>query len=157
MCRRITLAIITYKDGVLASDSRCTLETTIVTDRAQKLFRLDGVDYLGDKLIAIGLAGCLTDFDKVLLHLCQDDFFTHHIKHDCSGIIVGNKYNYMLEPNTPFLIRCNKKEVLATGCGQAFGLSAMKLGLTAKKAVSHTIRMDMACGGRIQSIDFNNK
>lgn len=147
------MTIIAWDGKTLASDSRCTQDSDIVSDNIQKLYHLNNLDYVIDKLIAIGVSGALADVDKIMHYLHSEDFPAADICHEIGAIIIGKKFAYYLEPGSGYLIRCSRKHKLALGSGGAFGRSAMLLGLNAKEAVKHAIKLNAACGGRVQTME----
>lgn len=151
------MTVIAIKDNILAADSRSTCGDVIVSDTTDKLYTLDDTKYAGDVLLACGLAGSAKDTEIFLDHLSHPDYPRQPIRHECWGIVVGTKYNYVLEPHSMYMIQYNKKQPLAVGSGADFALSAMALGLDAKQACKHATKFQIHCGGRIRSIDFNRK
>jgi hypothetical protein len=110
--------------------------------------------YVTDHLIAIGMAGALSDFDMLMHYLHHEDFPTVNIKHEVEAIIVGKLFVYKIEESCGYLIRYPRKHKIAVGSGGTLGKSAMELGLDAKKAVKHAIKFNAGCGGKIQSLEF---
>lgn len=143
---------IAYKDGVLAADGRMTQGSVISTDTAVKIRKLPSkINYQDDLLIYIACAGVISDLDKVLAEISGDDT-DGDTEHDISGIFLGEKYNYLLEPGSLWLIRMNKKEMLAVGSGTPHLYTAMRLGFGAKQAVVAACKSDCYSGGKIQTI-----
>ena len=145
------MTVIAFDGKTLASDSRSSCGSHIVSDRYQKIYTLPSIAYINDILLAIGVAGALADVDKVLYYLGGSEFPSNDVEYDVHAIIVGRAYTYMLEPDSGYLLRYNKKDRLAVGSGGLFANSAMLLGLGAKAAVKHAIKLDAGCGGRVQS------
>ena len=135
----------------LAADSRSSCDGDIVCDNTQKIYTLNDIPYVIDTLKVIAVAGRLADFDKIMHYLHSEDFPSANINHGVHAIIVGERFVYMLENNSGYLIRYPKKTQLATGSGGVFAKSGMMLGLSAKDAVKHAIKISTSCGGRIQS------
>jgi hypothetical protein len=143
------MTVIAWDGKTLASDSRTTAGTSLISDTRQKLYSVD-IDYFGDVIVAIGLSGLTIDTDRYLTYINSDKFLIDPIEHDLSGIAVGQKYVYSISSDTGYLIRCDRSTKLAQGSGQEFARAALYLGKSSKVAVSVAIALDTACGGNIQ-------
>ncbi len=150
------MTVIAWDGETLCCDGRITIEGNITSDKYNKIFPLKEVDYLGDSLMAIGMAGSVSEWDKILGYLLNNLFpFTDEtISHDVGAIIIGEKYCYELEMNQGWFIRHNRKQFLASGSGMMYALSAMSLGLNSKAAVQHAIKHDVYCGGKIRCLSL---
>lgn len=141
------MTIVCWDGETLASDSRLTQGTAIMSDTHRKIFPLSGT-YLKDKLKYIGMAGCAADWDGVRQELIENGNIDG--KYEAEAIIIGERYNYTLEIGCSYLITYEKHVKLAVGSGCYFALSGMSLGLNAKEAVRHTISHCSGCGGEVQ-------
>lgn len=151
------MTVICWDGTTLASDSRLSSDNAITTDNIKKLHKLKNVKYYDDTLIYGGFAGVYSDLKKILQYFNDGYDSTKGIDHRISGIIVGIKYVYELESHRSYLIQYPRTEKITAGSGGDFGRSAMKLGLSAKEAVKHTIELDLYCGGKIQSVNLGDK
>ncbi len=152
------MTTIAYDGKTLAVDSRISSLSSISSDNYMKLFKLESIDYFGDQLLYIALSGNVSDMHK----------FTQQIKHkgtiftgdkkkvELWGIILGQEFNYYLDPGLK-LVAMPKKEHLAEGSGRDFALSAMSLGLDAVAAVKHAMKFDAATGGKVESVFIGGK
>ncbi len=146
------ITTIVWSNGVLASDSRSTAHSFLVSDTTKKIYLITkDIYYVGDKLLAIAMAGVSSHTDLVLAYLCSQDFPHSGIEHEAHGILVGEKNVYTIEPNEGFLITFPRRQSLAIGSGGDFALSAIKLGLTPEQAIKHAMQFDMATGGKVVS------
>lgn len=150
------MTVIAWDGVTLAADSRVTSASHLVSDDHDKIMYLDNCSYLDDKLIAIGMAGLLADYDKVLSMLHTDGFgYTNiEIDHEIDAIVIGEKYVYNLEAGKCFLIRYKKETKLAVGSGEPFAMLTLKQGKNAKQAVKAAMLLDCGCGGSVKSMTF---
>jgi len=154
------MTIIVWDGYVLASDSRVTTESHLVTDSADKMVVFqEGIPYRGDTLIGIGMAGAVIDFDKVIDILQDEKFGTpaSNFEYDVSGVVIGKKYVYEMEENSSYLIPYDRSQKLACGSGRPFALAAMHLGKNSVKAVEVAIALDCGCGGKVRLIKFTGE
>lgn len=134
----------------MASDSRLTCSGNLTSDNYNKIHKLNNVEYLGDKLLVIGVSGTASDVLKLIKHMEDKDYLATALAHDVHAILVGEKYLYELYPDDVHMIRYDKSMKLAVGSGGDIAQSAMALGLNAKEAVKHAIKMNVFCGGRVR-------
>lgn len=148
-----SITSIAWDGEYLAADSRVTAGTMIVTDEGTKLYRINDVPYKNDLIIAMGVSGALSDVEKIINFIKTGfepkDEFNHYV----GAILVGLDYVYALEPDSSHLIQYKRSIKLTEGSGGPFALSAMRLGLSAKDAVKHAIKMDTASGGKVKALD----
>lgn len=147
------MTAIAWDGEYLAADSRVTAGTMIVTDEGTKLYRINDVPYKNDLIIAMGVSGALSDVDKIINFIIGGFEPREEFAHYVGAILVGLEYVYSLEPDSSHLIQYKRHIKLTEGSGGPFALSAMKLGLGAKDAVKHAIKMDSACGGKVKVLD----
>jgi hypothetical protein len=148
------MTTIAYADGILAVDSRMTAGTSIISDKAQKLFYLNGVEYQGDPLLWMAFAGHSDEKVSLLESLDAYTLFNnkHGIKWEGSyGIILGEQYVYTLraEGDRATLIRFSLEDKLTEGSGADFARAGLEMGLGAIKAVKLAIKLDSASGGDV--------
>lgn len=143
------LTVICWDGHTLATDSMLTAGDDVVTKSFNKLtvFKED-ITYMNDKILALGIAGECSHFDRVLNWFLTGEEADDH---NTACIVVGVKYAYELEPKSGWMIKHNKKEKLAVGSGCVWALSAMRLGFDSKQAVRHAIDNCTSCGGKIRS------
>lgn len=144
------MTVIAWDGQVLAADSRLTCNGNLTSDNYNKIHILKNVQYLGDKLLVIGVSGTASDVLKLVEHLEDKEYLTKTLSHDIHAILIGEKYMYELYMNDVHMIRYNKRIKLGIGSGGDFAQSAMALGLNAKEAVKHAINMNVYCGGKIR-------
>lgn len=115
-----------------------------------------GHSYHGDELLAIGMAGVVADFDKVMQMITSKciGYLDHNYEYEVDAIIIGEKFVYEMEEGQNFLIRHDKSTKLACGSGEAFARAAMYLNKNAKQAIKVAIALDCGCGGEVQSLSF---
>lgn len=152
------MTVIVWDGTTLAADSRVTSASHLVSDDHDKIISLKTTtaEYRGDKLLAIGMAGLLADYDKVMSMIFTDNFGYEDlgIDHEIDAILVGEKNVYNLESGKSFLIRYNRSVKLAVGSGEPFAMVALKQGKNAKQAVKVAMSLDCGCGGDIKSMTF---
>lgn len=141
------MTAIAYDGNQLAVDGRVTYNDVVVTDSYIKLHHLKSARYLGDTLLTIAISGKLSDADKLICYLNGD--IEELGEHQIGAIIIGEQYAYELECDNKWLIRYPLDTKLACGSGASFALSALSLGLNARKAVQHAIKHVSSCGGKI--------
>lgn len=147
------MTTITYRDGVLASDSRETStngevgdDGYVVNDRCKKVYRLpDG------RLFAA--AHATEDGERLLLALrnnqtppALEDVCALLINHD--GTVLMYEGHIWIKQHGPYF---------AIGSGARFALGAMKVGASAVKAATVGAAMDPYSGGPIQVLKLRRK
>lgn len=146
------MTVLVWDGKTLASDSRTTAGDDIVSDIAPKIYCLKDqeVDYMGDKIEAIAIAGRCSDSDRLLSFILTEGF-GGELEHRTNAILVGKKYVYSLEEKTTWLIRYNKSHKIAEGSGCVWALSALRLGLDSVSAARHAVKNCTSCGGKIST------
>jgi hypothetical protein len=124
----------------------------IVSDNMEKLYKIHDVPYFDDILLYCGLSGSAADYKKYIFYLHQDKFYEEDLEFCLDGIVVGMRYAYYIESNSPYLITLPRKNKMAVGSGCEYARSAMGLGLTAVQAIHHTKKFDSATGGKVISV-----
>lgn len=147
------MTTITYRDGVLASDSRETStngevgdDGYVVNDCCKKVYRLpDG------RLFAA--AHATEDGERLLRALCNnqtppalDDVCALLINHD--GTVLMYEGHIWIKQKGPYF---------AIGSGARFALGAMKVGAGAVKAAKVGAAMDPYSGGPIQTLKLHRR
>lgn len=151
------MTTLTYKDGILATDSRMTCNGYITSNNTVKLFDFRDKDiyYLHDRLLAVALAGKVRDYDWFMLYLQRSDFPHPDFRdHEVSGIIVGERAVYEVESEGAYLIHHSLDSYVAVGSGCHYARSAMELGKSAKQAIKHAMKFDTSTGGDIQWLNL---
>lgn len=144
------MTTIAWDGETLASDSRVTQDSHLVSDSFQKIFTIEGAEYRGDRILAVAMSGKCCDYHKILDYIFDENFGYTNFGHDTNCILIGKKFAYDLARNDGYLVKFNKKAKIANGSGGCFALSAMTLGLSAPEAVKHAKKLDCASGGRVQ-------
>lgn len=151
------MTVIVWDGITLASDSRITNLSHLITDNYKKIYSLSlGYSYHGDELLAIGMAGTVADFDKLLEMITSKTvgYLQHDYTVEVDAIIIGEKFVYEMEEGQTFLIRHERNTKLSIGSGGSFARAALHLNKNAKQAVKVAIALDCSCGGEIQSMSF---
>lgn len=151
------MTTIAWDGETLACDSRITDNVCIIDDAYNKLFETE-LEYNSDIITAYALSGSISDF-QIMHHIIETNTFhpIQETKHQCSGIFVGVKRVYTLEPHKCVLIPYKRNTLLGEGSGGIFALSALKLGLNAVQAVKHAITLDYCSGGKVKHLSLPSK
>jgi hypothetical protein len=137
------VTVLAYKDGILAADTQLTDYSEM--RRAQKIVRLkDGgvaggcgewkKAWAGLKWLADGEEGEPPSIDGASLMIVRPD-----------GTI------WLAEDQFPAFPLMD--DFAAVGCGSSGAMMAMRLGLSAVKAVEAVTGQDAMCGGSVQSLE----
>jgi len=134
-----------HKDKEIAVDSRTSRNSTIMSDKKNKIITVDGVSYIG--------CGDVDDIEELV------------------GVLAGKLDVDSVKTNTAEVIWFNKGEVFriafndgegvwsqasrindAIGSGSDWAMAAMDFGRSAKDAVKYAMTRDMYTGGKIRVI-----
>ena len=135
----MTTIVYDHNRGEVAIDSRLTMNSTIITDSADKTISGDNYVYF--------FTGDLPDFE--LLSTLE-----HNQKVDvipcCSAILIKGKKVYSVIVNSEgFCAFCELKFNYAMGTGEDFALAALDYGATAKEAIEYASTKDIYTGGKV--------
>lgn len=137
------------KDGLVAYDSRVTVNGTILDDNFNKHIKRNGVHYF--------ICGCPADAEFLISAVegRQQDSYPDTL--DVYAIIykdgrfctagIGSAEGYYFQEE-------RKGCSLAAGSGEKHLLTAMDMGADAKEAVRMAIKRDSSSGGRIRTMQF---
>lgn len=152
------MTTITYKDGILAADSRITSGTFIITDDFTKIHKI--VDSMTNKTTLCGFCGNASDWEKFLDWdeetddpLILDNFCAIII-HDDGEI---TEYESTEEDKTLNRLDLGKLPFYAIGSGREIAIGAMASGKSAIESIEVTKHFDSTTGGVIKSIEFDKK
>jgi len=147
------VTIVAYRDGVLASDSRVTINDFIDSDTCKKIYRLSDGSLLGlagNHGTAFVLENLLREWVKSNKGRLPPGPFKKveaiFVRPDKTVWVYGagwEKWGY--------------KTPVAIGNGMLVATGAMDTGATAKEAVKATIKRNIYCGGRVQVLKLKPK
>lgn len=138
------MTTIVYRDGVLAGDTRITIEEEIQPGHCRKVFKLkDGSlfassgDYEGGERLLEAIK------KKLPTPICKSggEAFGLHIKPN--GAVWYYEGTRWSRCHNPFY---------SIGSGRAYAFGALHMGATAAEAVSVAMKCDMYSGGRVQTV-----
>lgn len=139
----MTTIAFNYKDKEIAVDSRFTKGDLITTDKANKVFKRDGVIFV--------MTGSTKDYEKLIdIYFGAKNTFNSI---ECSAFVVdsGLVYEYGFDCNNN-----DCKELadgnMTLGSGGDFALAAMDFGCSAKDAVKYAMTRDIYTGGTVKVI-----
>lgn len=137
------MTTIAYKDGIIACDGRATSGYEITEDNFDKMVEVDGVYFF--------LSGTICDFDNFI------DCYLTGAKptkgNETAAFVYDDKKLYkaaICTYNGFWKRKLNLKNNYSIGSGDAYALSAMDCGKTAKEAVEHAMKRDTMTGGTIK-------
>lgn len=147
------MTVICWDGKTLAADSRVTCSNMITTDKFDKIHVFkEGVDYLGDKLLAAGFAGSCQDVNKFLHHITRyDQWWDSSFNFSLNIIIVGVKHVYEVCDNNTHCITYKRDTQLTAGSGYQVAQSALALGHDAVTACKLACKLCIDCGGKIKT------
>lgn len=140
------MTTIAYKNGVLAADTRCTIEDVIDPSQHKKVFRFKNG-------ALIGLAGDTGVMMNVLKKLRRDpeDFETIKVdKKDLNAIYVKPNGKVFERDDNGWIPITAK--YAATGSGYLAALVAMRCGKSAVQAIKIAMEFDKNTGGKVRSV-----
>ena len=157
------MTIIVYKSGVMASDGRVSEDSTIFTNRHQKIHRLKSGGLIGvaGDADTSDLVNLLNSLRKPLpahkqLAALEYEFDSIFVKPDKTVFVLqsgrdkeANKYvTGIFEIKEPFI---------AVGSGKDLAIGALDRGASAEQAVKTAIKYDSNCGGPVQVFSLESK
>lgn len=141
------MTAIACRDGELATDSRITAGSMVVSDKRTKVHRLrDG------SLVA--WAGSVQDAELLLRAMRKTTKEKHPKLEDISALhlrVDGTLWEYEGEAWVK-----QDPGYYATGSGAPYALAAMDAGASARDAVKIAIKRDANSGGRVQSLKLKD-
>lgn len=140
------MTTIAYKDGVLAADTRCTIDDVIDQSEHKKVFHLKNG-------ALVGLAGDLGVITAVLKKLRRDpdDFEVIKVEKKELNAIYVRADGKVFEKDSNGWIPVTAKYA-ATGSGYLAALVAMRCGKSAREAIKIAIEFDKNTGGKVRSV-----
>jgi 20S proteasome alpha/beta subunit len=157
------MTCIAYKNGVIASDSRVTADSSIFTDKLEKIFRLKDGSLIGsagdaDDRTLRDLLNRLKGKDPTPKQIAALELLVDAIIVRPDGTIT--------------CISCDKEEskdrwkvsifkmndsFIAVGSGSQLAAGAMAHGASAAQAVKIAIKYDNTCGGKVQTLKLKEE
>jgi len=138
------MTTITYKNSIIAYDSRAIMGSVIIDDDREKM-RIDGG-------VVYFLTGNVSDYKAMICNYREKD---NKEKCDSAALVVddGMIYYTGIDADTKDFFSCivEKDKTYAIGSGQDFAFTAMDMGATAKEAVKWAMKRDTGTGGRIRT------
>lgn len=133
---------IAYKSGIVAYDSRETLDGIVWDDECEKKFERNGVVYF--------LAGSSNDANRIM------EAYETGLLEDCDpfqGLVVDKGKVYRIVPGEGALLIEEERMTnhFAVGSGWHLALSHMDAGKTAKEAVQYAKTRDTNTGGKVKT------
>lgn len=146
------MTVVAYKDGQIASDSRCQIGEMVCSDKIQKIFK-------GPNVISGGAgdAADLTNLERWTkaggdLQKMDDRMY---------GMAI-----YKIGPKKYRAIRLEQKhqgwyevplvqgEYIVLGSGREVAAGALEAGATVEEAVEIAIKLIPSCGGKVQTLSL---
>jgi len=134
------MTTIAFKDGLIAYDSRCTQDQTIVDDNHNKKVTVEKVHFF--------FSGALSDYNDFI-----ESYFGKkpEYKLSCSAFVCDKGKVYKCGVDNEIMFWKVLIEVPASiGSGQDHAITAMDMGADAKTAVKMAIKRDSGSGGRVR-------
>ena len=147
------MTTIVYKDGILATDSRLSMDGTLISDSNIKAVK--SKKYL---VAASGLAGLCdlflewgrNDFEDIY----KPEVQTHVEIGDFEGIAIDKKGNVTSYDLNWMPTIIGQVEMYVSGSGGDVARGAMMMGADVITAIECAIKVDMNSGGPIQVFEF---
>lgn len=152
------MTVLAFDGNILATDSRATMGTQLLTDNITKLHEVN----------VMGLGKCAVAFCGALNIIGP---WKHHLK--VEGISPLEGFDCLEEVYADAMILTNKGKLTYTnvfghwydvdfypyalGSGQDLALNHMHNGATAIEAVKAACKSELSCGGNIQTYDWRTK
>ena len=135
------MTTITYKDGIIAYDSRITCENIIIYDDYNKCVK----DEFGKFFF---MCGAISDYENFILHVNNPDKKIRS-NIDCRAFVVDFKiiHEYGVHNGKIWREKVPEGSIRAIGSGQDFAMAYMDCGFSAADAVRKTMKFDSATGG----------
>ena len=131
-----------YEEGIIAYDSRRSVDDYIVDDNVQKHYKKDGVSFF--------LAGTPCDYDEFIY--CYPSGETTGEEHDAHAYSVERGEVYRAGVSLKNKIWKHPTNYSGSiGSGGRHAITAMDMGATAKEAVKWAMKRDTGTGGRIRT------
>lgn len=142
------MTTIAYKDGVIAYDSRVTMDNLIIDDESEKHDLVDGVHFF--------YCGATSDNGHLINAYINNCTHTE-TRIDGNALVVDSEglfYIGVNHENQLWKAPIRLGSHFAIGSGADFAFAFMDSGMSAVEAVKMTARRDSATGGVIRSFDI---
>lgn len=138
------MTTIVYRDGILAGDSRVTVEDMVSTDKATKVHRLrDGSLF--------GWAGGVEDAERLRLSLRKRQ---DPPKLECiSALLIAPDGTISLYEGNIWIEQKGER-YYAVGTGAPYALGAMDAGASAVDAAKIAVKRDINSGGKVKTVSL---
>lgn len=141
------MTTVVFRDGVLASDSRVTVNDMVSTDKQTKVHRLrDGRLY--------GWAGSVEDAERLRISLRKGEA-PPRLDNISALLIDGDGVIHLYEGN--IWIEQKGEPYYAVGSGAPYALGAMDAGADAIAAAKIAIKRDVNSGGKVRSVKLGGR
>jgi len=137
------MTTIAYKDGVIAVDSRCTRDNTIVSDSYNKIKVVQDVQFI--------LCGVLSE-EQAFISAYFGEEPQDEIEMSALVVHQNRVYSVVFDQGKIYKLDITGSTD-AMGSGEDHALTAMDLGLSAKEAVRMAAKRDTGTGGRIRVLE----
>lgn len=149
------MTTITYRDGIMASDSRAFAGDALPIGRKQKAFRLESGDLVGISTTVPGLGDSLIGW--IVNDRCEPDRFPARFTEGKSWTILLVRSGGVFFCNdTAYLSGPLDAPYFAIGSGERYALGAMAMGASAERACEVGIDLDPWSDGPIQLLTVTN-
>jgi len=143
------MTTIAYKDGIIAYDSRATRSNTIISDKANKKEIINGVVFI--------YCGATCDFENFVKCYFNKEIPSSPI--EVSAYVLDKNYSRLycvgIEQEDKYIFKIPMPFDIpdAMGSGEAYALTAMDMGCSAKEAVKWAMKRDFNTGGKINTLN----
>lgn len=143
------MTTIAYKDGIVAYDTRITVNNTIIDDDYEKMHEVNNIKFF--------LTGTVSDFEFMMDSYFKKEGVKNDI--DAAAIVIDGDdlYHASIDDDGNFWrFKINKKKHYAIGSGREFALAFMDTGMDSHDAIRATMGRDCYTGGivKIYSVEM---
>lgn len=151
------MTTIAYKNGIVAYDSRVTSDNVIITNREEKLTKIDNDTFIICAGATVDINNLKNRFVSVDDPILIEDGFE-----PVSGVLIQSKDVYGIENGESHIVfnllvseeeLNDQKKHYTWGSGKDFATAAMDFGNSAKEAVKYARTRDAMTGGGIKGFD----
>lgn len=145
------MTVIVYRDGVLASEGRSCVGSTIMCETEKKVFRCTD----GSLAAGIGLSSAVDKYIEWLSSRKDNTTERPSLSHgggDAIVLCVRTDGILELHDKAGILIYPKTIPFVAIGSGKEAALGALHMGANAVQAVEIACKVDVYCGGEVQSL-----
>lgn len=157
------MTIIVFRSGIMASDGRVSEDSSIFTNRHQKIHRLKSGGLVGvagdaDTTDLVNLLNSLRKPLPTHKQLCslEYEFDAIYVKPDKTVWVLQSGRDKDTQKYVAGIFEI-KEPFVAVGSGKELAIGALDRGATAEQAVKTAIKFDTSCGGPIQVFSLESK